>query len=96
MARGGFKASSHRRKKATDKGLELMSPAKGAPRWLKGDATCIQQIPLNLVSNAIRFTSHGYVRVEASPRVLSDGAIEPHPSLGLPRSRHARKRPRVP
>jgi signal transduction histidine kinase/AmiR/NasT family two-component response regulator len=65
------------RKKAAEQGLEFgLSLEHGMPEWLKGDPTRIRQVLLNLISNAIKFTSQGYVRVAASHRVLADDAIE--------------------
>jgi signal transduction histidine kinase/ActR/RegA family two-component response regulator len=49
---------------AEQKGLELVSlPAPDLPRWIYGDATRIRQVVINLVSNAIKFTSAGEVVV---------------------------------
>jgi signal transduction histidine kinase len=54
---------------AEQKGLELVSlPAPDLPRWILGDATRIRQVLLNLVSNAIKFTSAGEVLVRTSTR----------------------------
>ncbi|MDO5611070.1 MAG: ATP-binding protein [Pseudomonadota bacterium] len=53
---------------AEQKGLGFAAQlADDAPRWLLGDGTRIEQILLNLLGNAIKFTEHGEVgmRVEA-------------------------------
>jgi len=65
------------RKKAVEQGLEFsLSLGHGMPGWLKGDPTRIRQVLLNLINNAIKFTSRGYVQVAASHRVLADDTIE--------------------
>ncbi|MBL8856854.1 MAG: two-component sensor histidine kinase BarA, partial [Planctomycetaceae bacterium] len=57
--------------KAYSKGLEIALVAPPAPLALVADPTRVRQILTNLVGNAIKFTSAGYVRVEIRvlPRV---------------------------
>lgn len=51
---------------ATVKGLDLRyDAADDIPGWLVGDAMRLRQIILNLLNNAIKFTSNGFVEVNA-------------------------------
>jgi len=50
---------------AEEKGIELLLRyAPGAPRLLEGDDTRLRQILVNLVGNAVKFTSVGHVLVD--------------------------------
>ena len=51
---------------AEDKGLELVSDLSGVPDACVGDPARIQQILLNLLSNALKFTHSGSIRLSAS------------------------------
>ncbi len=54
---------------AEDKGLHLdIHLAEDLPPFVAGDAVRLRQILLNFVSNAIKFTAHGHVCIEASCR----------------------------
>lgn len=49
---------------AKDKGLEWEDSLPSVQPWVWGDRTRLRQVALNLVSNAIKFTSHGKVRLQ--------------------------------
>jgi signal transduction histidine kinase/DNA-binding response OmpR family regulator len=60
---------------AQNKGLELITRiAAELPARLMGDPGRLRQILLNLVSNAIKFTLHGHVKVVV--KVLSDDGLQ--------------------
>lgn len=50
---------------AERKGLQFVDALDAdAPAWLHGDRTRVQQILLNLIGNAVKFTEHGHVLLE--------------------------------
>ena len=53
---------------AQSKGLEIAChTSAGLPTMVLGDPVRIRQILLNLIGNAVKFTSQGYVRMTAAP-----------------------------
>lgn len=58
---------------AHEKGLSLVSVSADEDVWLKGDPFRLRQIVNNLVSNAIKFTAQGEVRLEVSVSCGQDG-----------------------
>ena len=60
------------REAAIEKGLALeVIQASDVPRWVVGDPTRLRQVLLNLISNAIKFTARGGVRLALTSRVNS-------------------------
>jgi len=59
---------------AAEKGIELgLRWSPGNPRTLVGDAGRLRQVLLNLVGNAVKFTSQGSVTLALECRQISDG-----------------------
>ena len=57
-------------------GVELtLEVAPELPHSLLGDAGKVKQILINLVSNALKFTGHGEIRIVASASALADDEI---------------------
>ena len=64
---------------AENKGLSLtLHYGENCPRYLVADAERIRQILLNLVSNAIKFTEHGYVtlRIDARSQTAQHASLD--------------------
>jgi PAS domain S-box-containing protein len=60
--------------RAHEKGIEILSEVvSNVPRYVKGDPSRIRQVSVNLVGNAIKFTSQGEIALQADLMQLQDG-----------------------
>ncbi len=65
------------RPRAKAKGLDMVMDATALDGlWLAGDPHRIEQVLVNLIGNAIKFTEHGRVDILATKRDLAGGQIE--------------------
>ena len=61
---------------AFGKGIELtVSPARKADARVRIDSTRLKQVLINLVSNAVKFTDTGHVRLAADTVARADGSV---------------------
>ncbi len=69
---------------AQDKGLAWRADFPGQPLWVWGDRTRLRQAALNLVTNAVKFTSHGQVHLSLT-RSGAQARVEVRDTgLGIP------------
>jgi signal transduction histidine kinase/HPt (histidine-containing phosphotransfer) domain-containing protein/ActR/RegA family two-component response regulator len=58
------------------KGLDLKTDIAGdIPRELYGDERCIRQVLINLVSNSIKYTAEGFIRIGVRGEAAGEGVI---------------------
>jgi len=76
---------------ARARGLRLIyDVAPGTPRWVAGDPTRVRQIMLNLVSNALKFTEVGCVRVTLRPGAAGIEILVDDTGIGMSSDQQAR------
>lgn len=78
---------------ADDKGVNLVVRVEpGTPHWVLGDPVRVRQVLMNLVSNAIKFTSEGSVKVEVGYDRIDDNRYNiileiSDTGIGIPKDR---------
>jgi two-component system phosphate regulon sensor histidine kinase PhoR len=76
--------------KIQQKGLQfIIKPDKSIP-YLKLDSFRIEQVLINLIDNAIKYTDSGYVKLEAVKKGAKIQLIISDTGLGIPKEHHSR------
>lgn len=80
--------------RAHEKKVEtLFHIAPGTPSQVRGDAARIRQILYNLLGNALKFTSEGYVKLSLTAQQIEDSHVTFHiavedTGIGIPEDKH--------
>ncbi|MFN8395946.1 MAG: two-component regulator propeller domain-containing protein [Bacteroidia bacterium] len=78
---------------AQNKGLDLLyTVGRDAPQLILGDHTRLRQVLINLVGNAVKFTSQGEILIRYRGERLADGTMRAHFSvkdtgIGIPKEK---------
>lgn len=72
------------RQMATNKGLDWREAIPAQGPWVWGDRTRLQQVALNLVTNAVKFTASGFVALSLSEESGQATIAVQDTGLGLP------------
>jgi signal transduction histidine kinase/ActR/RegA family two-component response regulator/streptogramin lyase len=80
--------------RALEKGLQFTSELSGTvPSIVVGDESRLRQVLINLIGNAIKFTTHGYILVKLGVDETKDEIVTVHFSvedtgIGIPPNKH--------
>lgn len=74
---------------AAEKGLELLVNIQGTDKSVLSDHMKLHQILINLVMNAIKFTSKGYVKISASVNEDAFQICVEDTGIGIPKEYHS-------
>jgi signal transduction histidine kinase/CheY-like chemotaxis protein/ABC-type sugar transport system substrate-binding protein len=69
---------------AADKGLDWSADLPAAGPWVWGDRTRLRQVALNLINNAVKFTSQGSVRLSIEVSAATARVHVRDTGLGIP------------